>query len=266
MDERSTLARILWPAAFVACLGWLVAFFPRFFVTLGLANDNLGSQYAAAGPVDYAALLGAAATLALGLRAVGPTAGEVHLRSPFDRLSLFLGRVTMLLIAILVAVMFFEVVMRYVLERPTLWANELSLWMAGFVFLLAGLYSMQQRNHIRIYLLYDVLPRPLQRACDVVSTALIVVFAAALIWGGYGEAHDKFLRWETFGTAFDPPIPATVKPMVLLTVLLVAAQAVANLIADWSRGPEAHAVVDEADVETIRRAAALKQHEEARRA
>ena len=265
MDDRQALGRILWPAAFILFLGWLVAFFPRFFVTLGWANDNLNSKYAAAGLLDYAALLGAIATLVLGVRAVFPANGEVELRSPFDRLSLFLGRVTMLLIAILVAVMFYEVVLRYVFESPTLWANELSLWMAGFVFLLAGLYSMQQRNHIRIYLLYDVLPRPLQRICDVVSTSLIIVFAVALLWGGWGEAHDKFLRWETFGTAFDPPIPATVKPAVLLTVVLVAAQAVANLIADWSRGPETHAVVDESEVETIR-AATMKQHEEARRA
>ena len=262
--NRTTLMRSLWPAAFLLCLAWLLAYFPRFFVTLGWANDNLNSRYDAAGLLDWAALAGGIAALVLGLRAVASTHGEVDLRSAFDRLSLFLGRVTMLLIAILVAVMFFEVVMRYVLERPTLWANELSLWIAGFVFLLAGLYSMQQRNHIRIFLLYDVLPRPLQRACDVVSTALIVVFALALVWGGYGEAHDKFLRWETFGTAFDPPIPATVKPMILLTVLLVAAQAVVNLVVDWSRGPEHHSVVDESEVETIR--AAARQHEEARRA
>lgn len=263
--NRTTLMRALWPMAFLLCLGWLLAFFPRFFVTLGWANDNLNSRYDGAGLLDWAALAGAVAAFAMGVRAVAPTHGEVDLRSAFDRLSLFLGRVTMLLIAILVGVMFFEVVMRYVFERPTLWANELSLWIAGFVFLLAGLYSMQQRNHIRIFLLYDVLPRPLQRVCDVVSVSLIVVFALALVWGGYQEAYDKFLRWETFGTAFDPPIPATVKPMVLIAVALVAAQAVVNLIADWSRGPETHSVVDEAEVETIR-AAALKQHEEARRA
>jgi TRAP-type C4-dicarboxylate transport system permease small subunit len=263
--NRTTLMRALWPAAFLLCLGWLMAVFPSFFVTLGWANDNLNSRNDAAGLLDWAALAGAVAALAMGLRAVAPTHGEVELRSPFDRLSLFLGRVTMLLIAMLVGVMFFEVVMRYVFERPTLWANELSLWIAGFVFLLAGLYSMQQRNHIRIFLLYDVLPRPLQRACDVVSTGLIVLFAMALVWGGYGEAHDKFLRWETFGTAFDPPIPATLKPMVLIAVLLVAVQAVVNLAVDWSRGPEHHSVVDEAEVETIR-AAALRQHEEARRA
>jgi TRAP-type C4-dicarboxylate transport system permease small subunit len=104
---------------------------------------------------------------------------------------------------------------------------------------------MQQRSHIRIYLLYDVMPRWLQKTCDVVSTALIVAFAFAIVWGGYNEARDKLLRWETFGTAFDPPIPATVKPMVLVIVCLIAVQAISNLIMDWNHAPEHHSPIDD---------------------
>ena len=47
--------------------------------------------------------------------------------------------------------------LRYAVEAPTLWANELTLWIGGFVFLCSGLYGMQQRSHIRIFLLYDAL-------------------------------------------------------------------------------------------------------------
>ena len=81
-----------------------------------------------------------------------------------DRISLVISRICMAVIAFVVAVMFYEVVMRYVFEAPTLWANEMSLWMAAFVFLLSGLYAMQQRSHIRIYILYDMMPRTAQRA------------------------------------------------------------------------------------------------------
>lgn len=166
---------------------------------------------------------------------------------PVDWISWLIGRITMLLIAAIVLVMFYEVVLRYVFERPTLWANELSLWMAGFVFLFSGLYAMQQRCHIRIYVLYDLFPWWLQKASDTLSTALIVVFAFALVWGGYGEARDKLLRWETFGTAFDPPIPATLKPLVLVIVCLVAVQAVSNLIADWDKVEAPHTPADDID-------------------
>lgn len=176
---------------------------------------------------------------------------------PIDWISWLIGRLTMLLIAGIVCVMFYEVVLRYIFERPTLWANELSLWMAGFVFLFSGLYAMQQRCHIRIYILYDHFPWGLQKLCDTVSTVLIVLFAAAMVWGGFNEARDKLMRWETFGTAFDPPIPATIKPTVLVIVTLVAIQAIINLISDWNAEPVIHTAaddIDEEELEALRRA------------
>ena len=94
-----------------------------------------------------------------------------------DRVSLFLSHTIKYLIPVIVLVMMYEIFMRYVVFKPTLWANELSLWMAGFVFILAGFYAMQQRSHIRIFLLYDMLPRNLQRTCDTISTFLILLFA-----------------------------------------------------------------------------------------
>ncbi|MEL6566184.1 MAG: TRAP transporter small permease [Pseudomonadota bacterium] len=202
--------------------------------------------------VDWLTLIGIPVFAILGMRTVRRAGMEFESWRPADRLAVFIGRVTMMLIVILTLVMLTEVVLRYVFERPTLWANEMSLWLAGFVFLCAGLYAMQQRSHIRIVLLYDAVPRWLQRVFDSISTLLIVVFAFFLIYGGYGEAFDKFYRWETFGTAFDPPIPATLKPMVLFVVGMVAIQAVVNLISDWNK-EEIHYGGDDLDEEEIER-------------
>ena len=87
--------------------------------------------------------------------------------------------------------------------------------------------------------------------CDIISTSLIVLFAAALIYGGYGEAFSKFMRWETFGTAFDPPIPATLKPMVLFIVGMVAVQAVINLVSDWNAEAVIHTAADDIDEQEL---------------
>jgi TRAP-type C4-dicarboxylate transport system permease small subunit len=84
-----------------------------------------------------------------------------------------------------------------------------------------------------------------QRAFDAISTLLIVLFAAGIVWGGFNEAYVKLMRWETFGTAWDPPIPATMKPLVLLTVTLIAIQAVMNLIVDWKKEKHVHDLVEE---------------------
>jgi hypothetical protein len=61
---------------------------------------------------------------------------------------------------------------------------------------------------------------------------------------------------ETFGTAWDPPIPGIVKPALLIIIVLVCIQAVSNLFADWNKEPELHTPADEIDeveIEKIRR-------------
>lgn len=208
--------------------------------------------------VDYIALVCMPIFAFLGARAVVVAPMEFEQWRPWDRFALFIGRVTMIMIVLMTGVMLYEVFMRYVVEAPTKWANELTLWIAGFVFLCSGLYAMQQRCHIRISLLYDVVPRPVRKLFDVLSTLLIVVFAAGVVFGSYSQVFvNKLYRWEMFGTAFDPPIPATIQPMILIMMCLIALQAVANLIADWNLEPEIH-VIDEDEIETIKRSVGVE--------
>ena len=166
---------------------------------------------------------------------------------PVDFVTWRFSRLAMILPAVIVAIMFYEVILRYVFAAPTLWVNEMSLWLGGMIYLLAGLYAMQQRSHIRIFILYDVVPRNVRKLFDVLSVGLLLFFVFLVIWGGTGEAYAKFMRWERFGTAFDPPIPATMKPLVLITLLVVAVQAISNLYYDWHKDPEAPDALDEVD-------------------
>ena len=165
-----------------------------------------------------------------------------------DLITWSFSRVAMWAPAFIVAIIFYEVLLRYLFFRPTLWVNEMSLWIAGGIYLTAGLYSLQQRSHIRIFILYDLAPKWLRKVFDTLSVICVCIFAFAVIWGGYGEAYAKFMRWETFGTAFDPPIPATVKPLILITLLILAIQSISNLIFDWNKEPEVHSVTDDIDI------------------
>lgn len=273
MEQRSgSLVEWLVPLGFVFCAGWVVWHIPAFTLdfrppqdpsqfdklsALFKRNDvtpNLPGLFGGfADAVDWAALLLLPVVTVFGVMTVHRAPMEFESWRTADRLAVFIGRVTMMLIVCLSLVMLYEVFVRYVLNAATLWANELSLWIAGFIFLCSGLYAMQQRSHIRIFLLYDATPRWLQRTFDSISTLLIVAFAFFLIYGGYGEAFDKFYRWETFGTAFDPPIPATLKPMVLVVMTLVAIQAVVNLISDWNTEPVDHSAADDIDEDELRR-------------
>ena len=158
---------------------------------------------------------------------------EHERNGPLDLLTWSFSRITMWAPFFIVLIILYEVVMRYFFAAATLWVNEMSLWVAGGIYLSAGLYAMQQRSHIRIFIIYDIAPLWLRRVFDLISTLCVCVFAFAVIWGGSGEATVKFLRFETFGTAYDPPIPATIKPLVLVMMIFLALQATSNMIRDW---------------------------------
>ncbi len=274
--ESGGLWEWLVPFAFILCAGWAIWHTPAYLLDFIPPSsqsllDQMSELHARkdvtpglpglfggfADPIDWAALVLIPVLFVIGTRTVRVAHMEFQEWRPIDRIALFIGRVTMVMIISMTLVMLYEVFLRYALEQPTLWANELTLWIAGFVFLCSGLYAMQQRCHIRIFLLYDTAPRWLQRTFDVVSTLLLVTFAFFLVFGSFYQVFVvKFYKWEMFGTAFDPPIPATVQPMILIIVTLIAAQAIANLISDWNLKPVQHSAaddIDEDELEAIKR-------------
>lgn len=274
MQEQQTggVVEWIWPSAFLICAGWCVWHIPAFTLDwFPPENESLFMQVSElhtrkevlqnmnglfggfANIVDYLALVLMPVFAVLGMRTIVVAPMEYEEWRGWDRFALFIGRATMIMIVVMTSVMLYEVFMRYVVEAPTKWANELTLWIAGFVFLCSGLYAMQQRCHIRITLVYDIVPRAVRKVFDVISTVLIIVFAAGVVYGSYNQVFiNKLYRWEMFGTAFDPPIPATIQPMILIIMCLIALQSLANLIADWNVEPETF-IVDEDEIEAIRK-------------
>lgn len=269
--QRSTgeITEWLVPLAFVATTSWLIWHLPAFLLDwLPYTSDSMRGQVEAIylradvtpnlggifgghiDIIDMLALILTPISAVIGARGVRPAGMEFLGASTIDRAALFIGRVTMMMIAVMTVVMLYEVFMRYIMEKPTEWANEMTLWFASFTFLLSGFYAMQQRSHIRIFLLYDMVPRWLQRVFDSFSTLLIVLFAFFLVYGSYKQVFvNKLYKWELYGSAFNPPIPATLQPMVLIVITLVALQAVLNLFQDWNKMPEIH--TDEPDQDEI---------------
>jgi TRAP-type mannitol/chloroaromatic compound transport system permease small subunit len=156
----------------------------------------------------------------------------------FDRITLFLSHTIKFLIPVIVLVMLYEVFVRYILFKPTMWANELSLWLAGVVYLIGGIYAMRLRCHIRIVMLYDIVSRKTQRIFDLISVIILVLYAIAVVVGGLPDATMSLMTWERFGTFWDPPIPAVMKPLIIISIVLIALQGVNNLIVDWGKDKE----------------------------
>lgn len=173
-------------------------------------------------------------------------AGDTRQRlTIIDKITLYMSSILMFVVAFIMMAMFYEVVMRYAFEAPTLWVEEISRWLGGVIFLLSGLYAMQQRAHIRVVIIYDMVSRSWQRVMDLIATVCIVFFCYAAATGYAKNAMTKLTTWELYGSAWNPPIPATMKPLIVIACTWLAIQAINNLIMDWSKPKELHDPADD---------------------
>jgi len=132
------------------------------------------------------------------------------------------------LFMVIVAATAYEIVARYFLSAPTIWANELTLFVASIAFLCAGLYVMSRDEHLRITILYDLAPHWLRRVFDFINLACVVVFCGSVAWFGFPSSWRSLVAWERFGTAWNPPIPAVVKPLIVVVAALMVLLAIRN--------------------------------------
>lgn len=58
--------------------------------------------------------------------------------------------------------LFYEVICRYVLNSPSIWAHETAVYLYTWAMLAAGAYTLQEDKHVRIELLVEHLPLKIQ--------------------------------------------------------------------------------------------------------
>ncbi|MBX3659890.1 MAG: TRAP transporter small permease subunit [Ramlibacter sp.] len=147
---------------------------------------------------------------------------------------------TVWLLAIVVPVMLFEVVSRYVFNAPTVWGMELAVLLFGPYFLLGGPYLLHLRGHVALDLARQRLSPAWQRRLDLVNFPVIVVFCAILLYFSVPAAFNAWSYRETSFSAWNPPIwPA--KAMVPLALALMLLQALVEWAHTFWQIPTTHA-------------------------
>ncbi|WP_148255390.1 TRAP transporter small permease subunit [Aidingimonas lacisalsi] len=124
----------------------------------------------------------------------------------------------------------YEVAARYFFHSPTIWANELSLYVCAIAYIYSGVYVMRRDAHLRISILYDIAPPRLQRIFDLIQCLFMVGFSLTIGYFGAPEAWKALIHTERFGTAWNAPIPMTIKPLLVVCGFTMAILAIRNLL------------------------------------
>jgi TRAP-type C4-dicarboxylate transport system permease small subunit len=139
---------------------------------------------------------------------------------PIERITVAINRwIIIAMMAAMVAMVFANVVSRYVWNYSFIWAEELSQYlMVWITFLGAGL-ALREGRHVAVELLQDRLPLRTRRGTRHLVAALIIVFLAALVVLGFQFAA---FAWEQETPVMNIPlgIPYLAVPLGALLLLV----------------------------------------------
>ncbi len=151
------------------------------------------------------------------------------------RLDLLLSRLCALLIAVMVAIVWFGVVSRYILELGITWTEELARYVMIWAALLAVPVGVYRRAHIGVELLFRALPAGVRRGLSWLLDLLGLAFFVFLFVYGLGMTRTGAQQYATiFGMTMVVPFAS-----VPVSALLAALQTVVVMVRD--RDPEARA-------------------------
>ena len=126
--------------------------------------------------------------------------GLALLLRTIDGVSMVAGYSVSALVPLMILSLVYEVVSRYFFNAPTLWAQDVSIFLFGYIGLLGGAMVMRERAHINVDLFYARMSPRLRAACDV-ATALVSMFFLVLVviycWDAGTDAIRHGLRRPT---------------------------------------------------------------------
>lgn len=148
-----------------------------------------------------------------------------------DRLNLWIGRFTCLLVVPIITVMVWEVVARKLFLAPTDFAYEYSRMLAGAMFMLGAGYALMRGVHIRADFLYRHWTRSTQSTVDA-SLYLLLYFPAMLLffWVSLNYTTKAWITWErSMDTAMMAPL-APARTAMPIAAFLLFLQGISELL------------------------------------
>ncbi len=133
---------------------------------------------------------------------------------------------------IAVFVYYYEVLARYVFNSPTNWAHESMFLMFGMQYLISGAYAFREDSHVRVDVVYQLLPERAKVVTDIVTSVFFFIFAGTLLVTGWIFLVDAIDVWEVSFTEWAVQY-WPVKFSIVLGAALILLQGVSKLIKDF---------------------------------
>ena len=132
--------------------------------------------------------------------------GDRNLRSVriIDGISVFSGALSALALLLIVLIIFYEVVARYVFNEPTVWVTEYATYLLMGIAFMALAFAQKEGSHIQVELVVGQLAPQLHRKIDILAHWIGLFFVVFATWQmisfNYQEYVNDTRNWGLLAT------------------------------------------------------------------
>ena len=139
------------------------------------------------------------------------------------------GLAAAFLILVLMALLTYEVIARYLFDSPTIWAMETSQLLMCVVVALGGGFSYLYGAHVNVDIVVDRFSERNRAIVELFTEIFVFIFVGFFLFKMGIVTFESLKMQETTGTYFDPPV-YPVKILVVMGVFLVFLQVISRFI------------------------------------
>lgn len=116
------------------------------------------------------------------------------------------GKMVGWLIFPLCFLVFYDVLLRYIFNRPTVWAWDINVQFLGAMVAIGGAYCLLHNGHVGVDVITTLLSRKKQIIVELVTSLFFFLGSGVLLWSGLQQAAISVKTREVDYTFFAPPL------------------------------------------------------------
>jgi TRAP-type mannitol/chloroaromatic compound transport system permease small subunit len=141
----------------------------------------------------------------------------------------WLGRAASWLSALLVLVVSYDVISRYVFNASKVWVQELQWHIFALIFLLGAAWTLKHNRHVRVDLVYQRLSTKAQAWVNLLGfTVFLLPFCLLIIITGYHSTAFSWANHEASGNPGGLPMRYLLRGMIPLAFIWLMIQGFAE--------------------------------------
>jgi len=138
-----------------------------------------------------------------------------------DKVNTRLGYILAFSTVVMLFIVLYEVISRYIFNHPTTWAWRVNSMIFSGALILGGGYVLLIKAHVKLDVLYERVNARTKRIFDLVTFPVFLVFMAVVIWQGWRMAASSVAIREHPLGFFQPPLYYNKIAFVVGSVLLL---------------------------------------------